>query len=261
MLALSPHDIHLYFVFFDEIRDDSLLIEYRALLNDEERAQELRFHFAHDRHRYLVTRAAVRTVLSRYSTVPPQQWRFRVNAYGRPEIGNDDPATRGISFNLSHTRSLIVLGITRDHALGVDTENIRTRPAPVEVANSHFSPAEAAALLALPKRMQHERFFHYWTLKEAYIKARGMGLSIPLDQFSFRFPQDRHLGISFDPRLNDKPSRWRFWQLQVAADYLVAVCVERSGDADQQIVTMEFFPSGGKHPTVYEMLRESTQIR
>ena len=129
MLPLHPDKIELWLAFCDEIADERLLADYRRLLVEEERQKEARFHFARDRHRYLITRALVRSVLSRYSGVAPPDWRFVEDAYGRPQIVNEDPAARRISFNISHTHNLVVLGVTCDRALGVDTEDVHTRRA------------------------------------------------------------------------------------------------------------------------------------
>ncbi len=241
MLELTPEKIDLWFVFFDAIQDESLLNQYRRLLTQAERQQEKRFYFVRDQRRYLVTRALVRTVLSRYAPIAPEQWLFAANAYGRPEIANPHLSQK-ISFNLSHTQSLIVLGVTSGNALGVDTENVRLRQAPLEIAQHYFSPAEVRALSELPTETQYQHFFQYWTLKESYIKARGMGLSIPLDQFGFHFAADREIGISIHPALNDQPSRWHFWQFKPAADYLVAVCAERFGSAKQALIMRNSVP-------------------
>lgn len=241
MLELVPEKIDLWFVFFDTIQDESLLNRYRRLLTQEERQQEKRFYFVRDQRRYLVTRALVRTVLSRYAPIAPEQWLFVANAYGRPEITHPHLAQK-ISFNLSHTQSLIVLGVTSGNALGVDTENIRLRQAPLEIAQHYFSSDEVRALSELPIEKQSQRFFQYWTLKESYIKARGMGLSIPLDQFGFHFAPDREIAISIHPSLNDQPSRWRFWQFKPAADYLVALCAEGFGSTKQALIMRNSVP-------------------
>jgi 4'-phosphopantetheinyl transferase len=262
VLALAPGEIHLWFVFFDEVRDESLLHRYRQMLPDVERQRELRFHFSEDRHRYLVTRASVRTVLSRYAPMAPEDWRFVSNEYGKPEVASDDPMIGRISFNLSHTKGLMVLGITRDHALGVDSENMKHVPAPVEEASSFFSPTEILSLRSLPEDMRQERFFQYWTLKEAYIKARGMGLSIPLDQFSFHFPQGRpgqgrSVELAFSPPPDDLPSRWRLWQFQVGGRYLASMCVERSKHAGQWILLRKLTPTGEDDFVDHVLLCES----
>src|SRR6185436_4436818 len=181
----TPAEIHRWLAFYDEIADERLHAAYRELLDAAEREQEPRFYFARDRRRYLVTRALVRTVLSRYLSIDPRACIFSTNAYGRPEIVNAEGREAGLSFNLSHTHSLIVLGVTTGRALGVDVENVRDREASIAVADRFFAPQEVAALAATPADRQQYRFFEYWTFKESYIKARGMGLSLPLDKFGF----------------------------------------------------------------------------
>src|SRR5439155_9657872 len=112
-LALTPAEIHLWLAYHDEINDEPLLSAYRELLDDAEKQQEPRFYFARDRRRYLVTRALVRTVLSRYVSIHPTEWIFSTNAYGRPGIVNVLARDAGLSLNISHTDSLICVGVTR----------------------------------------------------------------------------------------------------------------------------------------------------
>lgn len=257
MLETSPDNVDVWLVFPDEIGDVQLLDQYRQLLTDKERAQEKRFHFARDQHRYLVTRALVRTVLSRYARVKPEQWSFSSNAYGKPEIANACLADEKISFNVTHTHGLIVLGVASDKLLGVDAENTCVRRAPVEVARRYFSSDEVAALNARSAAERHDRFFEYWTLKEAYIKARTMGLSIPLDQFCFRFRPDSSLTISFHPFLNDCSSRWRFWQFRISFKYLMAICVENKGGALNHLNIKKIIPLSSEEIFACTLLRKS----
>src|SRR5262245_46825677 len=229
VIPLTPAEIHLWLAFYDGIPERSLHSAYRELLNPAEKEQESRFYFARDRRRYLITRALARTVLSRYAPVHPKEWVFSANAYGRPEIVNAQARDAGLSFNISHTHSLIVLGVTRRRALGVDVENFRAREAPIDIADRFFAPREVAALAATPTQQQQYRFFEYWTFKEAYIKARGMGLSLPLDKFSFHYPDDHAVELAIHPELADESARWQLWQFRPRPEYLIAVCAERVG--------------------------------
>jgi 4'-phosphopantetheinyl transferase len=224
-IDLLPGQIHLWFAFYDQIQDPQLHVRYRQLLSDSERVQEPRFHFAADRRRYLVTRAMVRTVLSRYAALSPVDWRFKPNAYGRPCIENAEGMH--LRFNVSHTHHLIVLGVTREREVGVDIENLRARSAPLDIADRYFAPEEVTSLRSMPLAGQHERFFEYWTFKESYIKARGMGLSIPLDKFSFDLTRASEVRFGTDPQLMDLAARWQFWSMRVASDYLVALCAQK----------------------------------
>jgi 4'-phosphopantetheinyl transferase len=257
MLQLHPDKAQLWFAFCDEIADPELLAAYRGLLTPEERQKETRFYFARDQHRYLITRALVRTVLSRYAAVRPHEWRFTPDQYGRPQIVNDDCTARQISFNLSHTDRLVVLGVTSERALGVDTEHVRARRADLQVAEHFFAAAEVAQLRATPAESQHGRFFEYWTLKESYIKARGLGLSLPLKQFAFDLSQPGTVQIRFHAPLSDEPSRWIFWQLQIGADHCVAICAERAAHGVPKLNCIKVVPLRNESTLEYTPLRRS----
>ena len=258
MLPLHPDKIELWLAFCDEIADEGLLADYRRLLVEEERQQEARFHLAHDRHRYLITRALVRSVLSRYAAVAPQDWCFEEDAYGRPQIVNADPVARRITFNISHTRSLVVLGVTCERALGVDTEDFHTRQAELGIADHYFAADEVAQLRTTPPDLQQTRFFEYWTLKESYIKARGMGLSLPLAQFGFDLSRPRSVRIGFYAPLIDDPTRWIFGLWRARGDHYVAICAQRAaGRAAPQLSFTKIVPLRDAAPLHCEELRSS----
>jgi 4'-phosphopantetheinyl transferase len=229
MLTLGHNEIHLWLTDDRAICTPTLLGAYRSLLDTNERTQQQRFHFEKDRHRYLVTRALTRSVLSRYAPVTPENWRFRKLEHGRPQIIN--PEAIGLTFNITHTTGLIVLAVMSGGELGIDAENIVERTAPLDVAPRYFSSNETSALRALPPEAQNERFFHYWTLKESYIKARSQGLSLPLDRFSFQWPDAQSIAIEFDPRLADAPENWDFQLLRPTHEHLLAVCSSRQKSA------------------------------
>ena len=257
IIRLTPAEIHVWLAFYEDITDERLRSAYRELLNAAEKEQETRFYFARDRRRYLTTRALARTALSRYVSIDPREWVFSTNAYGRPEIVNEQARDVGLSFNISHTRGLIVLGVTMRRALGVDVENVRAREAPIDVADRFFAPQEVAALAAAPPQQQQFRFFEYWTFKESYIKARGMGLSLPLDKFSFHYPNDHAVEISIRPELADDSARWQFWQFRPRPEYLVAICAERVGAQSTGLVVRQVVPMLSEKIFAPEFLRVS----
>ncbi len=181
----------------------------------------------------------MRTVLSKYADVAPEAWRFVTNEYGRPEI--DEPAdARWLKFNLSHTNGLIAMIVARDREVGVDVEDRERSGQLLEVADRFFSPSEVEALHALPEEERLDRFFLYWTLKESYIKARGMGLAIPLAQFSFGVDAD--ITIDFDPKLNDDPNRWQFTAMSVGRRHALAAGVTRNKNEIVGVVLHETVP-------------------
>jgi len=155
----------------------------------------------------------------RFNCQAPEQWTFSTNHYGRPEIS---PPGR-LRFNLSHTRGLAAVLVALEVDCGVDVEQRRQMRDLFGRATHVFSAAEVDSLRPLSTEGQHERFFDYWTLKESYIKARGMGLSLPLQQFTFSLNQG--ITISFDPRMKDDPARWQFERFAPTPDHAMAVAL------------------------------------
>jgi 4'-phosphopantetheinyl transferase len=256
LLCLPRGEIHLWIVFDREV-PQSLLPEYRRLLTDDELQREKRFHFPRHRRQFLITRALIRTVLSRYERKAPAAWRFINNAHGRPSIRPDagrEPSR--LSFNLSHTDGLVVCAVAQSLALGVDAEKIRQQVS-LEIADEFFSRREAAHVRSLPQRLQHQQFFQYWTLKESYIKAKGLGLSIPLDAFSFDAAEAGGIAIAFESESSDSAAQWRFWSLQPSAAHLVAVCAQRIEGVSQALVLRRTVPLRDEQPYTCAILRRS----
>jgi 4'-phosphopantetheinyl transferase len=256
---VRDREVHLWHVDPAQVADEHLLAGYRALLSPAEHERTARFVFARGRHESLVTRALVRTTLSVYQPeVDPRAWQFVANPYGRPEIAG--PAcTPGLRFNVSHTDGRIVCLVAVGREIGVDVEDA-ARGAPLEVADHYFSPSEVAELRALPEPARPGRFFDYWTLKESYIKARGLGLQLPLDQFSFHLgpvhvgsaalgsaelgpverSQPSRIAISFGPQIADDPASWQFDLRDLTPRHRLAIAIRRA--PDEPDLAIRFLP-------------------
>jgi 4'-phosphopantetheinyl transferase len=220
--------VDLWYYFCEDI-DADLLAAYEALLTPDERDRYASFYFERDRRLFLATRALVRTVLSHYSAVSPADWRFAGNKHGKPRISSPAVAP-AIHFNLANTPGLVVCAVSVAHEpVGVDAERIDRKVEAADLADRYFSSSEASKLRALPASEQLELFFAYWTLKESYIKARGLGLTVPLGQFSFRM--DDEIGVEFDASLADEASSWRFALLDAPPHYMIALSVKTGGAA------------------------------
>ena len=194
-----------------------------ALLSPEERAKADRFAFAHDRDCYVAAHALLRATLSDFFTCAPQDWTFVINAWGKPRVEASDASAR-LCFNLSHTRGWVAVAVALDREVGVDVERIAPARADEEVARQLFAPAEFAAFQEEPQAGRAEAFFDVWTLKEAYIKAVGLGVALPLKDFAFtRDP----LRISFAATLDDTPSRWIFRRFPPSPDIAMALAARR----------------------------------
>jgi 4'-phosphopantetheinyl transferase len=255
MLALAPGQIDVWLTFTDDVCHSPLIERYRRLLTPDERQREQRLRFAKDQRRYLITRALVRATLSRYVPVAAQDVVFTDDAFGKPRVASI--GAEWLSFSVSHTDSLIVLGVTIDRAFGVDTENVRVREACLDVADRFFAADEMRALIELPPDQRSERLFEYWTLKESHIKARGMGLSIPLDQFSVMLPAADRIVLSVQSTLSDRASRWQFWHCRPSAAHIVAVCAERLESGIQQVRATRVVPLGAETACDLRVLRQS----
>lgn len=222
MIELADNEIHLWFTFPDKIIENRLLTQYQQFLSVEEHKRWQQFHFAKHQHQYLMTRALIRTTLSRYLKGTPEKWQFSKNNYGKPALY---PAQK-LFFNLSNTETLIVCALSRQRDIGVDVETVRHKSSTIDIAQRFFSAQEVEALLNCPKSQQRQRFFQYWTLKEAYIKARGLGLSQPLDQFSFDLHESqKSLKLSFHAPLKGDEKHWQCWLLKVTSTHYAAICI------------------------------------
>ena len=219
--------MHVWLTFPERVTDERVLAQCRAVLAAEEHTATERFVFARHRHQHLLTRALIRDLLSRYTGESPTAWRFERNRYGRPEIASPGQ-WQHLRFNLSHADGLIACAITLQRDVGVDVEPVGRSTDVLDLAPRVFSPRELDDLHRLDANEQRQRFFALWTLKESYIKARGMGLSLPLDKFTFTFAGDRAVAIEIDPALQDNAATWQFERGSVEERHAIALAVRRS---------------------------------
>lgn len=209
-------------------------------MSADERVRHDRFVFAADRQRFLQTRGMVRTILSGYTGVAPEDCAFQTAPGGRPSLAGRAAET-GIDFNVSHTRGLIAIVVASKVCVGIDVEGIE-RPWSEGLPDRFFAPDEAAALAALPAAVRQVRFYEYWTVKEAYIKARGLGLALPLDGFAIAFPDKAPPTIAFTS-IDDRPERWQLWLTEPCERFRLALAVEREG-RDVPVLMREFVSEG-----------------
>ena len=218
MLTIDSQTAHIWILDLARISaQPSLLENYHPLLSEEEAARLQRFAFPKLQHHYLATRAMVRTCLSRYADVAPQDWRFAQQQNGKPYL-IDSP----LSFNLSHAGDRAVLAVTQDNLIGIDIEQLSRKRDWLGIAEHYFHGSEVDALNALPEAQQHVHFFRLWTLKEAYLKARGTGISTGLDKAAFHLEHGR-VNAQFAPELAVEPSEWHFFNYQLGDEYSLSL--------------------------------------
>jgi 4'-phosphopantetheinyl transferase len=208
-------------------------------LSEDEQDRAGRFHFAKDRGSYVVARAVLRTLLGSYLDTAAESLVFDYGPQGKPCLA-PQTAADPISFNLSHSSTLALVALTRGHAIGVDVELIRERQNWEEVAERFFTDDEVLALRALPSAARTSEFFRFWTRKEAYIKGRGEGLSIPLNRFSVA---GGHPGpVCADDSMElEEFSRWSLHDLDPGAGFRGAVAVRAP---EMRVRTLRWPPAG-----------------
>ncbi|MQA79000.1 MAG: 4'-phosphopantetheinyl transferase superfamily protein [Streptosporangiales bacterium] len=223
----------------DALARDGVLAAYDGLLSPDERARRDGFRHDTDRRAYVAAHGLVRTALSRRSpATAPADWLFRTTSHGRPDVDGDGPAAR-LRFNVAHTRAAVACVVADTVDCGVDVEDV-TRPADVDLlARGTLTPDERRAVTTAPAHETNVEFFRHWTLKEAYAKARGLGMSVPFDRCGFALDGDA-IRLVPHPSLDDDVAAWRFEQWRQGT-VVVAVAV-RAEDGDPHEIVLHGEP-------------------
>jgi len=208
-------EIHVWHAALD--REKSVLDQLVATLSPDEKARADRFHFANDRNRFVVARGLLRELLGAYLHQAPASLEFSYGEHGKPSLSGRNVSS-GLCFNLSHSSGLVVYAIARERKLGVDVEHVRPDSAGKSIARRYFSAQEVSDLQTMPPEARVEGFFHCWTRKEAYLKATGMGLQIPLDSFSVSLLPEKPAQF-----LGGVEPRWHIAAHHPADGYVAAV--------------------------------------
>jgi len=228
-VVLQEDELHIWLAWLDvDAQDRTRLTSY---LSADEVSRAARFVFPRDRDHFIVARGRLRELLGKYLRCSPNAVHFKTGRYGKPSLLDDrDP----LRFNLSHSHGLALYGFCMGRELGIDTEKIRPGFAGEGIAERYFSPAERTQLAELPKELRDTAFFLCWTRKEAYIKAHGDGLQIPLDSFDVSLkPGEPETLRSVDS------ARWSLRSFTPAPEFVATVIVEG------EIQSTRFLKCGG----------------
>ena len=209
-----------------------------AILGEKDLERAARYRFEQHQREFLTTRTLARTALSWHAGEAPEAWRFPTNEHGKPGI---EPEC-GLRFNLSNSEAITVCLIARGREVGVDVEPRRRAAQIAEVARKAFSAQEREQLEALEGEARMERALTLWTLKEAYIKARGMGMALPLEKISFLFGGAAGIELAAGPEVDEAPQRWRFCLLD-RAGHRIALMTEQNAEADPELRVWEARPA------------------
>jgi len=218
-LSLGGDEVHVWRVKLDRL--EARLQELLLTLAEDERSRAGRFYFQRDRDRYVAVRGSLRALLSSYLNRKPGELRFHYGAHGKPALANGS-TDDSICFNVSYSDEMALLAFSRGREIGVDIERIRTELAREKIAERFFSLREVDSLFSLPPDTQTEAFFNCWTRKEAYIKARGEGLSLPLETFTVSLVPGEPAALLSTA----EPSGWCLRELTPDPSYAAALAVE-----------------------------------
>ena len=220
---LTENEVHVWSINVDQLAKYG---GWTDLLNEEETRRAACFRFQKDRQAFIVCRGALRILIASYLASVPRKLRFIFSERGKPELHESDNPGH-VHFNVSHSDTRAVLAFVRNRKVGIDLERIRTDCEVEQIAGRFFSAVEKKALLSLKSRHRHKAFFNLWTRKEAFLKAKGGGLSIPLSDFDVSLePVNPEILLATRPDANEV-DRWHIESLQVAKGFAAALALEK----------------------------------
>ena len=198
----------------------------RELLSPAEQARADRFHFKIDCERFTVARACLRIILGSYLQTDPAEIEFTYGEYGKPQLATVIEKSSQLKFNLAHSYSWALYAFTLGREIGVDIERIRPELASEEIAKRFFSPLEVELLRRVPSHIRHEAFFNCWTCKEAFLKAKGVGLSLPLNEFDVTLGPLTPAVLLRTRGDEGEALRWSLQTIDLRPGYVGAIAVE-----------------------------------
>ena len=221
-LDLPEDEVQLWRVDLDAIRGDES--RWQKLLSSDECKRAARFHFERDRQRFVASRAWLRMIAAGYLVADAKELTFSYSEKEKPSLGAS-LANSGLNFNISHSSGIALLAFTRRRDIGVDVEQIR-RDFDVEtIARRFFSKYEQERVSALPPEQKVEAFYRCWTRKEAYVKATGDGLSLPLSQFDVSIEDGETDALLATRPDGSEAGQWRLMEVPAGSKHIAAVCV------------------------------------
>ena len=221
-LVLPEDEVHLWRVDLEAVGADEF--RWQQLLSSEELTRAGRFHFSRDRQSFVASRAWLRTILASYLRTAPNSLSFSYSKKEKPSLGSAF-ANSDVTFNVSHSGGIALLAFTRGREIGVDVEQLRRDSDLESISRRFFSMYEQNQLAALPTEERAAAFFRCWTRKEAYIKATGDGLSLPLDQFDVSLGTGESNSLLATRPDASEAGRWLIREVPAGPGYMAALCV------------------------------------
>jgi 4'-phosphopantetheinyl transferase len=219
-MSLGGDEVHVWRAHLE--RDPATVGRLLEMLDEGERERAYRFHFRRDRERFIVARAALRQILASYLRAAPERVRFTYTSYGKPGLAD---TSIDLKFNVSHSHEVALYAFARGCEVGMDVEYVREGVAGIDIAKQFFSEQEVDALRLLPPEARTLAFFNCWTRKEAYIKARGEGLSHPLERFAVTLAPGEPAAVVSTKDDPLEVSRWWMYEPRPGPGYVAALAL------------------------------------
>ena len=222
-LVLEHNEVHLWRVQVIGTPERTCLVD--KYLSEAEVERGRRYYFDHDRDQFLESRISLRIILGQYLDLSPAVIEFGRGSHGKPNL-KPLSSSGGLSFNLSHSGEIVLIAVGRNREIGVDVEQLRREIDLEGIAQRFFSPREVKELFALSPELRPGAFFRCWTRKEAYVKARGRGLSIPLNQFDVTLEPEVYAALQATRDYPDEAEQWALYNVDLGEDYQAALVVD-----------------------------------
>ncbi|SEQ74945.1 4'-phosphopantetheinyl transferase [Nitrosomonas sp. Nm51] len=240
----QTNEIHLWFTKPNTIHQTGLLKQYRSLLSEQEILKQQSYVFPNKRHNELITRSFIRNILSHYINIHPSRWQFKKDNYNKPKIIQ---SLLPLQFNISHSDDLILCAITQNNEIGCDVESINRNCNFLSIAKNIFSIAEYSDLINTPVGRQRSRFFDYWTLKESYVKACGLGFAMYLADFGFRIGETKskkfndNIQLEYKNKHSGHPVNSRSWLFRPNKRHRIAISIKANSFCQTKEFKFRFF--------------------
>lgn len=245
LIPISSNEVHLWLIDEQAVEEAKVLTDYYAIISADENKRLSEIKSSKRKQQFLITRVALRYILSFYiNHLLPTDIQFTVNRFGKPAL---EDKFNNLQFNLSHTDGKILIGVTKERALGVDIEYMNKSRDTLKIAEHYFHSKEWNVNLMqdnlYPDYEQVKHFYKLWTLKEAFIKAEGRGLFLPMDLFYF---EDCHLHrpklvIASPDAYSTK--KWKFEHVFLDKNYSLSIAFEDTNPGSTaQVITRQYIP-------------------
>jgi len=205
--------------------NSSLLQNMFETLSPDEKTRAERYHFDKDKNHFIAARGILREILSRYLETDPVKITFTYSSLGKPALDNSTNNYQ-LKFNVSHSNGMALYAFSKENNIGIDIEYMRNDVKYEDIAIRFFSQQEASTLRSLPGHLKTHAFYNCWTRKEAYLKAKGEGLTASLNQFNVSLAPGEPAALLSNQQAPEDPSRWSLHELDVCGQYVAALAFE-----------------------------------